>query len=165
MPLTADDLRVRLKFPQDAWDQAWDVFAEADLESARTVMLTYADPDAVEQAEQDNDEQKLAALDEATLTYAVRLFGNPERKLQQRQGADYSTSWADSVKAASGLEEALAILDGAGLRGTSGKAFTIDTVRTSLFEEHADWCALNFDANYCDCGANLAGFPLFSEPA
>ena len=46
-----------------------------------------------------------------------------------------------------------------------GGAFTVDTVRTSLFEEHAEWCALNFDANYCDCGANIAGFPIFGEPA
>jgi hypothetical protein len=70
----------------------------------------------------------LGAVDQATMIYAVPLFGNPERKLQQRQGSDYSTSWADSVMAATGLEEALKLLDDADLRKKGGDAFSVDTV-------------------------------------
>lgn len=43
------------------------------------------------------------------------------------------------------------------------QAFTVDTVSTTV--AHADWCAINFDANYCDCGAVLAGYPIFGEPS
>ena len=40
-----------------------------------------------------------------------------------------------------------------------GGAFAVDTVATTDY--HAEYCALNFDANYCDCGAVLAGYPLW----
>jgi hypothetical protein len=42
-------------------------------------------------------------------------------------------------------------------------AFAVDTVGTSIV--HADWCSINFGANYCDCGAVLAGYAIFGEPA
>lgn len=42
-------------------------------------------------------------------------------------------------------------------------AFTVDTIDTTI--QHADWCAINFGANYCDCGASIAGYPIFGEPA
>ena len=41
-------------------------------------------------------------------------------------------------------------------------AFNVDTVSTAV--QHADWCATNFGANYCDCGAILAGYPIFGQP-
>lgn len=43
------------------------------------------------------------------------------------------------------------------------QAYTIDTVDFSV--QHAEWCAINFGANYCDCGASIAGYPIFGEPA
>ena len=45
----------------------------------------------------------------------------------------------------------------------SEQAYTVDTVSTTI--QHADWCSINFGANYCDCGASLAGYPIFGEPA
>lgn len=42
-----------------------------------------------------------------------------------------------------------------------GGAFVLDMTNTST--QHADWCALNFGALYCDCGAIYAGYPIFSE--
>lgn len=39
------------------------------------------------------------------------------------------------------------------------QAYTVDTVSTSVL--HADWCSINLGATYCDCGADIAGFPLF----
>ena len=44
----------------------------------------------------------------------------------------------------------------------TNQAFTIDTIDTTV--NHADWCSINFGANYCDCGASIAGVPIFGEP-
>lgn len=41
----------------------------------------------------------------------------------------------------------------------SSGAFSVDTVGCAT--THADICALNFGANYCSCGADIAGFPLY----
>lgn len=47
--------------------------------------------------------------------------------------------------------------------GTSGKAFSVDTVGCGTV--HAPTCSLAFGATYCSCGADIAGFPLFDpEP-
>lgn len=40
-----------------------------------------------------------------------------------------------------------------------GGAFTIDLL--GLSDIHADICALRFGANYCSCGADIAGFPIY----
>lgn len=45
--------------------------------------------------------------------------------------------------------------------GGAGKAFSVDTVGFGSL--HAAACSLNFGANYCSCGVDIAGFPLF-EP-
>jgi hypothetical protein len=161
--LTSDDLRIRLGHVPDDWSANDDVRAEAVLSSARTVIVTMAGVEQVAQAETDGNEGQLAALDEATLVYAVPIFENPGRRLQRRLG-DFSESFADSNEAASALKEARAILSAAGFGG-AGKAFAIDTVRTSFLDQHAEWCALAFGADYCDCGANLAGYPIFGQPS
>ena len=44
---------------------------------------------------------------------------------------------------------------------TGREAFSIDTTRFGTV--HAESCALNFGALYCDCGADIAGFPLFES--
>lgn len=44
--------------------------------------------------------------------------------------------------------------------GTDSGAFDIDT-SPSCAVVHADVCAINFGAEYCSCGAILAGFPLW----
>lgn len=44
--------------------------------------------------------------------------------------------------------------------GGEAKAFSIDTA-PSLSGLHSDTCSLNLGANYCSCGADIAGFPLF----
>lgn len=40
-------------------------------------------------------------------------------------------------------------------------AFVIDTVGASSV--HQPWCALSFGADYCSCGADIAGYPIY-EP-
>ena len=44
---------------------------------------------------------------------------------------------------------------------TGRQAFSIDTASCGTI--HAEACSLAFGALYCDCGADIAGFPLF-EP-
>lgn len=46
---------------------------------------------------------------------------------------------------------------------SNGKAFAIDSVPEGT--AHAPWCSLNFGATYCSCGADIAGVPIFGEPA
>jgi hypothetical protein len=47
------------------------------------------------------------------------------------------------------------------ISGTPGRqAFSVD-VGGAYGTVHAESCALAFGATYCDCGADLAGFPLF----
>lgn len=45
---------------------------------------------------------------------------------------------------------------------TTRQAFSIDTAGT-YGTVHAEACSLAFGALYCDCGADLAGFPLFES--
>jgi len=46
---------------------------------------------------------------------------------------------------------------------TGRQAFSIDTAPTC--SAHTPWCSLNFGATYCSCGVDIAGFPIFDEPA
>lgn len=45
-----------------------------------------------------------------------------------------------------------------GLTDPSG-AFAIDMIGTSSM--HLPWCSLNFGANYCSCGVDIARYPIF----
>lgn len=49
-----------------------------------------------------------------------------------------------------------------GLVESSG-AFSIDMVGTS--SAHLPWCSINFGANYCSCGVDIAGVPIFEGGA
>lgn len=42
---------------------------------------------------------------------------------------------------------------------TGRLAFSVDTVSTDV--THSETCSINFGALYCDCGADIAGYPLF----
>ena len=44
------------------------------------------------------------------------------------------------------------------------KAFGVQVANLSSII-HAPWCNLNFGATYCSCGADIAGVPIFGEPA
>jgi hypothetical protein len=45
-----------------------------------------------------------------------------------------------------------------GLTEPSG-AFSLDMAST--YSTHLAWCSLNFAANYCSCGVDIAGYPIF----
>lgn len=40
-------------------------------------------------------------------------------------------------------------------------AFSVDTASGRGASQHRPWCALAFNADYCSCGADIAGFPLW----
>lgn len=43
--------------------------------------------------------------------------------------------------------------------GEQGKAFAVDTVAGGV--SHLPWCSLMFGANYCSCGVDIAGVPIY----
>lgn len=48
-----------------------------------------------------------------------------------------------------------------GLVDTGGRSFSIDTSPT--ISDHIPWCSLAFGANYCSCGTDIAGSPLYES--
>lgn len=42
-----------------------------------------------------------------------------------------------------------------------GGVYAVDTVGSS--SAHLPWCSLMLGANYCSCGVDIAGFPLFES--
>ncbi|RKT33673.1 hypothetical protein DEU34_2277 [Microbacterium sp. AG1240] len=46
-----------------------------------------------------------------------------------------------------------------GLRNDTKDAFSIDMIGAASM--HLAWCALNFGALYCSCGADIAGVPIY----
>lgn len=42
------------------------------------------------------------------------------------------------------------------------EAFSLDTAGT-VGITHAEWCSLAFGADYCSCGADIAGYPIFEQ--
>ena len=46
-----------------------------------------------------------------------------------------------------------------GVVASGGQAFAVDVM--TLTAVHQPWCNVNLGANYCSCGADLAGYPLW----
>jgi hypothetical protein len=42
----------------------------------------------------------------------------------------------------------------------AGEAFTVDMAPTGN-AVHLDWCTLMLGGNYCSCGADIAGVPIY----
>ena len=40
-----------------------------------------------------------------------------------------------------------------------GGAFVLDMISTASY--HLDWCSYSLGANYCSCGADIAGVPIY----
>lgn len=60
------------------------------------------------------------------------------------------------------ISDLQAICKGLSDEVNSRQAFSLDTAG-AYGVVHAESCALAFGALYCDCGADLAGFPLFES--
>lgn len=101
--------------------------------------------------------------DEAKLDYVVREavtahIKRPDDATQVTIAVDDGSS-SRSYKSGRGrvviLDEWWTLL---GLVESSG-AFSIDTLGAS--SAHLPWCSLMFGANYCSCGVDIAGVPIY----
>jgi len=106
------------------------------------------------------------AIDMAKLDYVVREavvahVKRPDDATQVTISVDDGSS-SKTYRSGKGrvtiLDEWWIIL---GLTNPSG-AFSIDAVGPSN-ATHLPWCAINFGAGFCSCGADLAGYPIFED--
>lgn len=101
----------------------------------------------------------------AVCTMVIRHLLNPER-IQSRSiggpdGFGGSVTYAGSNPGALVItDEERRILSGPQVVNTG--PFAIDTA-PCLGDGHALLCALRFGANYCSCGYDIAGFPLYED--
>ena len=106
-------------------------------------------------------------LDEAKVDYVVRqaVVAHAQRPDDATQveiridDASTSRTYRSSKGRIDILDEWWDLL---GLTPTGGGAFDIDTVSNGY--RHLPWCSLSMGANYCSCGASIAGFPIFENP-
>lgn len=105
----------------------------------------------------------LAELDEAKVDYVVREavlahIRHPDDATQVSVSIDDGTS-SKTYKSARGrvtiLDEWWNLLSPT----DALSAFTIDLVGTS--SPHLDWCAYSLGANWCSCGVDIAGVPIY----
>jgi len=104
-------------------------------------------------------------IDEAKLDYVVReavvaQVKKPDDATQVTIAVDDGSS-SRTYQSGKGrvtiLDEWWALL---GLVETSG-AYAIDMVGTSTM--HLPWCSLVLGANYCSCGTDIAGHPIYEN--
>lgn len=134
--------------PGSITEQQWELWiddAEMLIEARRAII----DPSLV--------------LSDATVDYVVReavvsQVRKPDDATQVTVSVD-DGSTSKSYRSGKGrvtiLDEWWALL---GLVEKSG-AFAIDTVSSSA--RHLPWCSLMLGANYCSCGTDIAGRPIF----
>ena len=79
-------------------------------------------------------------------------IGNYNYTLDTRQRTGFNL-WPSEIKA---LQDICSM----GVENGGG-AFSITPSRTSSI--HAPWCNLAFGANYCSCGADIAGYPIYEQ--
>lgn len=102
-------------------------------------------------------------IGEAKLDYVVReavvaQVKKPDDATQVSVTVDDATtsrSYRSGKGRVSILDEWWTLL---GLTDPSG-AFAIDMIGTTTM--HLPWCSLYFGANYCSCGVDIAGYPIF----
>jgi hypothetical protein len=84
--------------------------------------------------------------------------------LQQETAGPFSIS-LDTRQKSSGYNlwpseiEQLQAICANGTTNSSGAFSILPTAGTNTL--HAPWCAINFGANYCSCGADIAGYPIY----
>lgn len=133
--------------PGSAQFQQWEMWiSDAEmLIAARVAALDVADPDE-------------AKVDYVVREAVVAQVRKPDDSTQVTVSID-DGSTSRSYKSGKGrvtiLDEWWLLL---GLTDPSG-AFAIDMVPAGSV--HLPWCSLNFGANYCSCGVDIAGTPIF----
>ena len=103
-------------------------------------------------------------LDQAKLDYVVREavvahIRHPDDATQVSVSIDDATS-SRTYRSGKGrvtiLEEWWALLSP---DEEDGGAFVIDMLGTA--SNHLDWCSYSLGANYCSCGVDIAGVPIY----
>lgn len=103
-------------------------------------------------------------LDQAKLDYVVReavvaQVRNPDDATQVSVSVDdasTSRTYRSSRGRVTILDEWWNLL---APEDETSSVFTIDTAPVGT--GHAPWCATMFGANYCSCGADIAGYPIY----
>lgn len=99
-----------------------------------------------------------AKLDYVVRESVVAHIKRPDDATQVTIAIDDGSS-SRSYKSGKGrvviLDEWWALL---GLAGTSG-AFSIDMIGAAAI--HLSWCTLMLGGNYCSCGVDIAGYPIY----
>lgn len=104
-------------------------------------------------------------LDQARLDYVIREavvahVRNPENATQVSESlgdASLSRTYRSSKGRVVILDEWWALLAPTPVSG----AFVVDLLGTSTI--HLPWCNINFGADYCSCGADIAGTPIYEN--
>ena len=160
MPLTTtitpDDIAVALgvAVPQEgsAKHKQWAMWIESAL------LLVQIRADSVEPS---------PAVDQARLNYVIR-----EAVAAQARHPDDATSVSVAVDDAnvsrrySSGTGRVTIRDEwwdmLGLITDGGRAFAVDTAPSSSL--HLPWCSLRMGAEFCSCGTDIAGYPIYGLP-
>lgn len=107
----------------------------------------------------------LTALDQAKLDYVVREavvahIRHPEDATQVSESlgdASLSKTYRSGKGRVTILDEWWQLLS----PSASSGAFTLDTLSSASM--HLPWCSIYFGADYCSCGADIAGFPIYEN--
>lgn len=103
-------------------------------------------------------------LDQAVLDYVIREAvtthaQRPDDATQVSVSLD-DGSMSKTYRSAKGrvtiLDDWWSLL---GLIDQGGGAYSIDTARGTT--THLPWCSLTLGANYCSCGVDIAGYPIY----
>lgn len=133
--------------PGSVTEQQWDLWIEDALMliEARQVKVSGEPP---EQAKLDY------VIREAVVAHIKRPDDATQVTIAVDDGSS-SRSYQSGKGRVTILDEWWALL---GLVETSG-AFSIDTVSTA--SKHLPWCTLMLGGNYCSCGVDIAGYPIY----
>ena len=104
-----------------------------------------------------------AELDQAKLDYVVREavvahIRHPDDATQVSVSIDDATS-SRTYRSGKGRVSILAEWWDLLSPAEDGGAFTLDMVGTASY--HLDWCAASLGADWCSCGASIAGTPIY----
>jgi hypothetical protein len=114
-----------------------------------------ADPSALTEAQ--------FAAAKALLRGAVMRWSDTGTGVRQTEAAGTLSQTTDTTMSRRGMfwPSEITSLQAICSDGESGKAFAVDTISGSTI--HAAICAASLGANWCSCGADLAGAPLWEQ--
>lgn len=153
---STDDLAAR--HPGGVSGDADTARAQAALDDASTLVRAVAGKTWVDDNNELEDVPDVVFT--VTVRAALRAFVNPSGVQQQSTGP-FSESYANSSSDVYLTNKEQDMIRSAAAGG-SGGIYGIDTAPL-VGAIHSELCSLNFGANYCSCGASLAGYPLYQN--